>query len=255
MVQYQGKIALAYRSPQVSHFSGHAVFEKDKFEYKYGTSPSLNHEPYSGKDGRGELIAAYAIICYKDGGQDFEVIHYEDAMNAKKRSPSKDKRDSPWNSKMDEPAMWIKTAVHRLAKRAPQCPDLHLAAQFETAQSIGEYGGLSQLNQDLDLPTPKSISDDINNEINGKEDDAETNLESNPGQDPNQKKSHAPGAYSTQDFDNMSDEALKERLENIRKNDKDGKYDQALMDAGFSNTPTAASSMKKVLAAYYNKIG
>lgn len=260
MVQYQGKIELAYRSPQVSHFSAHAVFEKDEFDYKYGLDYHLEHRPYKGKESRGELVAAYAIIQYKDGGRDFEVIHYADAMNAKERSPSKHKKDSPWNNKMDEPAMWVKTAIHRLAKRVPQCPDLHMAAKFETAQSLGQYGALSQLGGDVDIPTPTTVSSQINSDAQEPEDPMDPNADTGQpaAEDPLAPEGSQGGAgetkgkYTAEDFHNLGEEEARQRLESIRKNDKNDRYQQALEAAGFSNSPTTTSSIRKVLAAYYN---
>lgn len=131
--EYKGKIELAYRSGMVKSFQAHPVYEKDLFHYNYGLNPDLVHRPSKEAD-RGKLVAAYAVVNYLNGGVDFEVIEESEAMKAKAKSAAKDSKDSPWNTE-DEPAMWVKTAVHRLFKRVPKSPEYQ---QLARAQELAE---------------------------------------------------------------------------------------------------------------------
>jgi len=232
IVEYRGKIALAYQSPNVSHFSAHAVFEQDGFDYEYGTEQKLYHKPYSGKEDRGELIAAYAQIKYKDGAFDFEVIHQADADQAKSFSPSKGSSYSPWNVKEHIPAMWVKTAIHRLSKRVPQCPELHLATKFESAQDIGQHGAIDML-PNFEYTAPLTASDDINSKI---------------GEEPTETKTTEPDTGSNAVIEAMTVEQLKTEIAALSEEEQVA----ALQAADFTNMPTGKGSLQKVLLAHVN---
>lgn len=132
---YKGFIDLAHRSGQINAFSFHPVYQKDKFNYQYGTDPWVEHKPHR-EENRGDLIAAYAVVTYKHGGFDFEVIERADAEAIKKRSPGARTKDSPWNTE-DEWTMWCKSAVRRLVKRVPQSPDLQSVAYLDEMAEAG----------------------------------------------------------------------------------------------------------------------
>lgn len=123
VVEYKGMITLANNTGNVKEISAHPVFEKDEFRFNYGLNPDLYHIPSHSVD-PGKLINAYAIIKYINGGVDFEVVGEKTAMEAKDRSAAKFKKDSPWNKKEDEPAMWVKTAIRRLMNRVPKSADI-----------------------------------------------------------------------------------------------------------------------------------
>ena len=123
VVEYKGMITLANNTGNVKEISAHPVFEKDEFRFNYGLNPDLYHIPSQNID-PGDITHAYAIIKYVNGGIDFEVIGKKTAMEAKDRSAAKFKKDSPWNKKEDEPAMWVKTAIRRLMNRVPKSADI-----------------------------------------------------------------------------------------------------------------------------------
>lgn len=139
---YKGLIELAYRSPVVASVSAHPVYSNDKFEYWYGVNSDLVHTPYKGGD-RGDLVAAYAVVKFVSGGFDFEVVEKEDAMAVKARSQAKDSKYSPWNKKVDEWTMWVKSAVRRLLKRVPKNPELQQAIALD--QSLSAKQNLSNI--------------------------------------------------------------------------------------------------------------
>ena len=119
IIEYNGKIMLANNTGNVKNVSAYAVYQKDKFSYVLGLNPDIIHIPCEDQD-PGELVYAYAVINYLNGGQDFEVITKKVAMEAKDRSAAKFKKDSPWNQKDLEYQQWKKTAIHRLMNRVPK---------------------------------------------------------------------------------------------------------------------------------------
>lgn len=120
IVGFQGLTELAYRHPKVKSIRWSVVYEEDKFKWEEGLNPVLRHIP-SSKEDRGRLTHAYAI-GELDGGRTWIVLTKSEVMAAKSRSRSADSDYSPWNT--DEPAMWAKTAVRRLAKQLPKSNEL-----------------------------------------------------------------------------------------------------------------------------------
>jgi len=86
LIDYKGFIKLAYRSNRIESFSFHPVYAKDKFEYTYGTNSNINHTPCD-DDNPGELIFAYAIVKFKGGGHDFEVVNKRIVSEVKQNHP------------------------------------------------------------------------------------------------------------------------------------------------------------------------
>lgn len=146
IVDYKGMIELAHRSDKVESTPLKPVYENDIFDYAEGTERYIKHKPAQ-KD-RGKLCAAYAIVNFKGGGYDFEVVLPQDIEITKKRSAGAKKKDSPWNTE-DEPMMWAKTAMRRLAKRIPQCPELQKAAYLEELVEAGLKQNLAHVTGDI----------------------------------------------------------------------------------------------------------
>lgn len=122
VIEYPGLIKLAKNTGEVKNISAHPVFEKDEFRYNYGLNPDLVHTPFNWKP-KGELIYAYCIIWYVNGGVDFEVIGRAEADAAKNKSAAKNRNDSPWNQEDNVPSMWVKTAIRRIMKRVPKAAE------------------------------------------------------------------------------------------------------------------------------------
>jgi len=121
---YKGYIQLIRRSGEVSTVYAYAVRENDLFEYELGLEPKLRHTP--ARENRGEMIYAYAVIRFKDGGYLFEILNRAEVMRARERSEAKNSEYSPWNTE-DEESMWRKTAIRRIQNYAP------LSAEFQKA--------------------------------------------------------------------------------------------------------------------------
>jgi len=103
---YQGIISLIYRIPGVETVSSERVFAKDTFEYEiFPVKKISRHIPYmpkDEKDSRGELIAVYAVIKYKDIEKPvFEIVLKEELAKIKKLSQAAGSDYSPYNSGVD----------------------------------------------------------------------------------------------------------------------------------------------------------
>lgn len=137
IIGYKGYQKLAWQSGKIKSFSYHPVYENDTFSYEYGLDPKLKHVPST--ENRGKLKYAYAVVQYKEGGFDFEVVTQDDINVAKKRSVAVkcNKKDSPWLQEDLEYTMWCKTAVRKLSKRLPQSPELMQAINIEEQAEVG----------------------------------------------------------------------------------------------------------------------
>jgi recombination protein RecT len=133
IVGYQGLIELAYRHPLVRGVRAKVVYEKDAFDYDEGLHPRLMHKPYDGEDDPGELKFAYAICDIGEGGHTFVVCPKRVVMKAKASSRGADSAFSPWTKFPD--AMWMKTAVRRLAPFMPRASELAMALQVDDEQT------------------------------------------------------------------------------------------------------------------------
>lgn len=149
MIDYKGFYELMYKSPLVKSISSQAVYSNEEFTYTRGTNPSIHHGELVAE--KGDLIGAYCIVFFMNGGFDFEVVNKEIAMEAKEHSPAKNKKDSPWNTS-DEWTMWVKTAVRRIAKRVPKSPELQKALAVEAAFESGEENPIKDI-VDVDFET------------------------------------------------------------------------------------------------------
>lgn len=165
---YKGLIELARRSGRIQSISPRAVYANDEFRYEYGLNESCTHIPTSGDPG--ELTHVYAVVRFKDGGTDFEVMTRTEIERVRDGL----KFPNPvWKSHFDEMAK--KTVIRRITKRLPLSPEL---SQLD---AIEENIGSQQNHMILDMPSddpiilrhdPKSISevnDEIDNENKEKE--------------------------------------------------------------------------------------
>lgn len=118
-IGYQGIVELIYRAGAVSSVIVEVVREGDIFKYAPGRDERPVHEiDWFGSQDRGALLGVYAYAVMKDGATSkVVVLNREDIKRAKKSSMGADSAYSPWQN--HEEAMWLKTAVHRLAKWVP----------------------------------------------------------------------------------------------------------------------------------------
>lgn len=142
---YQGMIELCERTRLVT-IDAHVVYEKDEFEFSYGTNKFLKHKPYFGKEKRGEIIGAYAVATYNDGRDKFRVLNIEEIEEAMLKSQSKGNY-GPWKDHFAEMAQ--KTAIRRLYKLLPKSPEIARVQELEDKMEAKDSQGLGKLYEDF----------------------------------------------------------------------------------------------------------
>ncbi|MCP4569581.1 MAG: hypothetical protein GY841_18545 [FCB group bacterium] len=133
MPSYRGLIDLCRRSGEMDVIYAAAVHEKDPFKVTKGTSPSIFHEPELFSE-RGKIFGYYAVITYRNGSKDFEVMTM--AEIDKVRKTSKSGGSGPWGSWPEEMAK--KTVLKRLLKRCPVSTPLANAVELDHRASMGD---------------------------------------------------------------------------------------------------------------------
>ena len=134
---YQGVLALARRSGEISTIQARVVYANDEFDYEYGLKPYLRHKPFKGAN-RGEAVAYYATFTTKDGGDGFEVMWKDDVLDHARRfskSYYNGEFSGPWATDFD--AMAKKTVLLAALKYAPKATDF--ARDMSTDNLVKEY--------------------------------------------------------------------------------------------------------------------
>lgn len=125
---YQGLIELARRSGKITSLYAHVVRENDEFEYSLGLDKTIMHKPLMDEDGRGEIIAAYAVAKLADGGVEFEVMSRGQIEKIMRATQSKG-NSGPWKDHFEE--MCRKTVIRRLFKWLPKSVELVTALALD----------------------------------------------------------------------------------------------------------------------------
>lgn len=130
---YRGLLDLARRSGEILDIQAREVCEGDFFEWEYGLDEKLRHRPASGDD-RGDLIGAYCLANFVNGGHFFVVL--DDATirrHHESRAYEPSRKDSPWQT--DRPAMYRKSAVRAAEPWLPASVEFNQALAFDGAVS------------------------------------------------------------------------------------------------------------------------
>jgi recombination protein RecT len=134
---YRGLLALARRTGDISTVQAHVVRQKDRFEFRYGTDPVLEHVPSADSDSA--ISHIYAVIKLKDGAVQFDVMTKAE-MDAHRDRYSKAAKQGPWVTAWDEMAK--KTVLRRLLKLAPASIEMQTAlvldekAEYQLPQGL-----------------------------------------------------------------------------------------------------------------------
>jgi len=119
-ISYMGMIKVLTDAGAVKNVDAGVIYKNDKFDYRKGTDPYFKHSP--ALSNKGEMIGAYAIAFFRDGGFQFEILGREDVEKIRNTSESykneTSRKFSPWETWEDE--MWKKTALKRLFKLLPK---------------------------------------------------------------------------------------------------------------------------------------
>jgi recombination protein RecT len=133
---YRGIMKLARQSDEIANIYPGEVRQNDHFIAEEGTAKRLEHRPDYTKP-RGKPVCYYAVVHYKDGTSDHEVMDMEslyairDRSDAWKAFQAGKIKSTPWAT--DEGEMCKKTVLKRLLKRVPQSPELSEAMAMENA--------------------------------------------------------------------------------------------------------------------------
>lgn len=102
-------------SGEVLSATAEAVYRHDKFNYRLGDEPYIDHEPAPLDQDRGELIGAYAIIKLRNGEVLRDVLSKKDVEAA--HAVSRAQNSPMWKHFPGE--AYRKTALRRCSKQAP----------------------------------------------------------------------------------------------------------------------------------------
>ena len=126
-IGYRGLIKLARQSGEIASLYASDVCQNDIFVQHRGTDPRLEHTPPI--QNRGNVIAYYAAVKYKDGSTDFEVMTKTEIDEIRDKTSDGYKafkankiKSTPWDTSYGEMAK--KTVLRRIAKRLPMSADL-----------------------------------------------------------------------------------------------------------------------------------
>lgn len=118
---YQGDIALARKSGEISDIWAEVVYERDTYKVVKGLDRNIIHEPYAGDDDPGPLKACYAVAKLKSGDTTWVSLNKRDVMRHKASAQGTDRADSPW--KAHEAQMWKKSAIRELFRWLPKATE------------------------------------------------------------------------------------------------------------------------------------
>ncbi|NUO59029.1 MAG: recombinase RecT [Hamadaea sp.] len=131
---YQGVVELIYRAGAVSSVIVEAVRQNDTFSYRPGRDARPTHEIDWDAEDRGPLRLVYAYAVMKDGATSkVVVLNKHDIARAKDSSQGANSAYSPWVK--HEESMWLKTAVHRLAKWVPTSAE-YMREQLRAVKAV-----------------------------------------------------------------------------------------------------------------------
>lgn len=122
---YKGEIKFVkrYSIRKIQDIYAKVVREGDEFsETILGGKPSIDFKPipFNGN----EIVGAFAVVLYEDGGMDYEVMSIKDIHNVR-NNYSKAAQSKAWKYSLDEMAK--KTVLRRLCK--------HIETDFDTVEA------------------------------------------------------------------------------------------------------------------------
>lgn len=153
IVDYKGLIELAHRNGDVALWRAFDVRQNDTFRWRTG---DVEHV-VDWKADRGEIVAVYSHVRFKDGNDDYEVMTLPDVEAIRDRSRAG--KSGPWLTDFVEMAK--KTVIRRHAKRLPlstnvqdfvEIADKYDGIGFENARPVK---GASFVRRYTGAPEPK----------------------------------------------------------------------------------------------------
>lgn len=122
IVGYQGLAKMFWQHPLAARLSAEYVCENDRFEYRKGADPRIDHVPALGD--RGEVIAYYATVGLKNGASWFDVFTPKQIAAL---------RGGTRKGQIADPEHWMerKTALRQVLKLAPKSTQLAALDQYD----------------------------------------------------------------------------------------------------------------------------
>ena len=117
---FQGLIDLAYRSKQVRSICADVVFPEDKFVWNGPGRPVTHEPPWEGERDIKTALGAYAQAETALGGWIPIRMGADEIRGIRNRSKAYRAGKGPWTLPEQEPEMWKKTALRRIAKLLPK---------------------------------------------------------------------------------------------------------------------------------------
>lgn len=158
-VGYRGIMKLGRQSGEIASLYPGEVCDLDFFDADEGTDKRLVHKPDYTRP-RGNPVCYYAVVIYKDGTKDFDVMDIPAIHKVRDKSEGYRAfmagkiKSTPWAT--DEGEMSKKTVMKRLCKRIPQSPDLAEALAVDDAEENAFHNVIELKPQQQ--PKPQSIS-------------------------------------------------------------------------------------------------
>jgi len=145
LLGYKGMIDLARRSGDIASIEAHAVYDADEFDFEQG-SRSFVRWRKSLSDGRGAAVAYFAIVKFRGGGEQFDVLSV--AEICRHRDQYADVGDfSPWVTAFDQMAR--KTVIRQMAPYLPLTPLAARAVAFDGGVTT-QLGDLDEIEAEFD---------------------------------------------------------------------------------------------------------
>jgi len=136
-VSAYGFAELAYRSSLVKSLNWHPVYKADKFKYRYGLHPILDHEPLDETELDKDVTHVYAVAELVTGGKIFLVFTRNKIDRLKNMNPAvKAGKFSPWSENYAE--MGCVKVVKALCKRLPKSKELAKGMSYDDANDTGD---------------------------------------------------------------------------------------------------------------------
>jgi len=164
---YRGLISLARNSGEVSSIAAHEVCENDTFEFDFASGDPPRHT-FDLKKERGDIIAVYAVVKFKDGAFHWDMMTRAEIDTIRNKSQGwqsavryNKTEDAPWGAHYTEMAK--KTAIRRIVKYLPLSVQkaAALADSYDTGRhvTIDSHGELVIENDSGSIPASAGTLD------------------------------------------------------------------------------------------------
>lgn len=149
------KLCMKYSSRPILTIDAKLIKKADKFRSgNRDGKPFLEHEEtwFSDDPEAEKIVGAYAVVTYKDGGVQYDVMTTAEIENS--RNASKAKNSPTWTKYWGEMAK--KTVIHRLCK--------HIPIAFENAFQAATFDEDTAIETDAQKIAEQDVSNNANSE-------------------------------------------------------------------------------------------